>query len=43
MLLSANVPVLALAAVLVLIAIRQVGGLKLQIWQIMLLGAWPSF
>lgn len=37
--LSASVPVLALAAVLVLIAIRQVGELKLQIWQIMLLGA----
>ncbi len=34
-----NVPALALAAVLVLIAVRQVGGIKLQIWQIMSIGA----
>lgn len=36
---DANIPVLALAAVLILIAIRQLGEFKLQIWQIMLLGA----
>jgi len=37
--LDTNVPVVALAAVLILIAIRQFGEFKLQIWQIMLLGA----
>lgn len=36
---SMNVPAMALAAVLVLIAVRQVGGIKLQIWQIMSMGA----
>lgn len=34
-----NIPAIALAAVLVLIAVRQVGGIKLQIWQIMSMGA----
>ncbi len=34
-----NIPVMALAAVLILIAVRQVGKVKLQIWQIMLMGA----
>jgi Na+/H+ antiporter NhaD/arsenite permease-like protein len=34
-----NVSVVVLAAVLLLIAIRQVGNLKIQIWQAMLLGA----
>jgi Na+/H+ antiporter NhaD/arsenite permease-like protein len=34
-----SLTVLVLAAVLLLIAIRQVGGLKLQIWQVMLGGA----
>ena len=34
-----NVSVLTLIAILVLIAFRQVGGTKLHIWQIMLLGA----
>lgn len=34
-----NIPAVALAAVLILIAVRQVGGLRLQIWQIMLMGA----
>jgi len=34
-----NIPVIALAAVLILIAVRQLGEFKLQIWQIMLLGA----
>jgi Na+/H+ antiporter NhaD/arsenite permease-like protein len=37
--LDTNVSVVALAAVLILIAIRQFGEFKLQIWQIMLLGA----
>ena len=36
---SSNEPALVLAAVLILIAIRQVGNLRLQIWQVMLLGA----
>lgn len=39
MYLGINISAIALAAVLVLIAIRQVGGLNLQIWQIMLGGA----
>lgn len=39
MLYTENVPVIALAAVLILIAIRQLGEFKLQIWQIMSLGA----
>ncbi len=39
MLYTENVPVIALAAVLILIAVRQLGEFKLQIWQIMLLGA----
>ncbi len=39
MYLEINISAIALAAVLVLIAIRQVGGLTLQIWQIMLVGA----
>lgn len=34
-----NISALALASVLILIAIRQVGGTRLQIWQIMLFGA----
>jgi Na+/H+ antiporter NhaD/arsenite permease-like protein len=34
-----NIPAMALAAVLILIAVRQVGRVKLQIWQIMLMGA----
>ncbi len=34
-----NIPIIALAAVLILIAVRQLGEFKLQIWQIMLLGA----
>jgi Na+/H+ antiporter NhaD/arsenite permease-like protein len=34
-----NIPAMALAAVLILIAVRQVGGIKLQIWQIMSMGA----
>jgi Na+/H+ antiporter NhaD/arsenite permease-like protein len=34
-----NIPAMALAAVLILIAVRQVGRIKLQIWQIMLMGA----
>ena len=37
--LGTNIPVIALAAVLILIAVRQFGEFKLQIWQIMLLGA----
>jgi Na+/H+ antiporter NhaD/arsenite permease-like protein len=37
--LDTNVSVVALAAVLILITIRQFGEFKLQIWQIMLLGA----
>ena len=37
--LGTNIPVIALAAVLILIAVRQLGEFKLQIWQIMLLGA----
>jgi len=37
--LGTYIPVIALAAVLILIAVRQLGGFKLQIWQIMLLGA----
>jgi len=37
--LDTYIPVIALAAVLILIAIRQLGEFKLQIWQIMLLGA----
>lgn len=37
--LDANISAIALAAVLILIAVRQVGGLRLQIWQIMLMGA----
>lgn len=36
---SINISLAALAAVLILIAIRQVGTIKLQIWQIMLSGA----
>jgi Na+/H+ antiporter NhaD/arsenite permease-like protein len=36
---AANISALSLAAVLILVAIRQVGGLKLEIWKIMLLGA----
>ncbi|MGA9099622.1 MAG: anion transporter [Methanotrichaceae archaeon] len=39
MYLEINISAVVLAAVLILIAIRQVGGLKLQIWQIMLGGA----
>lgn len=35
----ANIPIVVLAAVLILIAVRQVGRIKLQIWQIMLGGA----
>ncbi len=35
----ANISALSLAAVLILVAIRQVGGLKLEIWKIMLFGA----
>jgi len=34
-----NIPLMALVAVLILIAVRQVGRVKLQIWQIMLGGA----
>lgn len=34
-----NIPAIVLAAVLILIAVRQVGGIKLQIWQIMSMGA----
>ena len=34
-----NISVLTLTAILILIAFRQVGGTKLHIWQIMLLGA----
>ncbi|VVB63924.1 Uncharacterised protein [uncultured archaeon] len=34
-----NIPVLTLTAVFILIAFRQVGGTRLHIWQIMLLGA----
>ena len=37
--LGTNIPVIALAVVLILIAVRQFGEFKLQIWQIMLLGA----
>lgn len=37
--LGTNIPVIALAAVLILIAIRQLGEFKLQIWQIMLFGS----
>jgi len=36
---TASPSLLVLLAVLVLIALRQIGGLKLQIWQVMLLGA----
>jgi Na+/H+ antiporter NhaD/arsenite permease-like protein len=36
---TANISVMVLATVFVLIAIRQVGRVRLQIWQIMLLGA----
>lgn len=36
---TANISVMVLAAVLILIAVRQVCRLRLQIWQIMLLGA----
>jgi Na+/H+ antiporter NhaD/arsenite permease-like protein len=39
MLLQINTSVLTLVAVFILIASRQIGGLKLRIWQIMLLGA----
>lgn len=39
MLIAMNIPAIALAAVLILIAVRQVGGIKLQIWQIMSMGA----
>lgn len=39
MMATESISIIALAAVLVLIALRQVGDLKLQIWQIMLLGA----
>ncbi len=34
-----NIPVLTLAIVFLLIAVRQVGNIKLQIWQVMLAGA----
>jgi Na+/H+ antiporter NhaD/arsenite permease-like protein len=34
-----NISAVALAAVLILIAVRQIGGVRLQIWQIMLMGA----
>ena len=34
-----NIPVVTLLAVFVLIAVRQVGDIRLQIWQIMLMGA----
>ena len=37
--LGTNIPFIALAAVLILIAVRQLGEFKLQIWQIMMLGA----
>ena len=37
--LETNIPIMALAAVLILIVVRQFGEFKLQIWQIMLLGA----
>ena len=33
------IPIIVLLLVFVLIAVRQVGNIKLQIWQIMLLGA----
>jgi hypothetical protein len=33
------IPLIVLAAVFLLIAVRQVGQVRLQIWQIMLLGA----
>jgi hypothetical protein len=36
---NANISVMALAAVLILIAVRQMGKNSLAIWQIMLLGA----
>ncbi len=36
---ATNISAIALAAVLILIAIRQIGEFKLQIWQIMLFGA----
>jgi Na+/H+ antiporter NhaD/arsenite permease-like protein len=39
MVLEANISAIVLVAVFILIAIRQVGSLKLQIWQIMLFGA----
>lgn len=39
MIITENISILALAAVLVLIALRQIGDFRLQIWQIMLLGA----
>jgi Na+/H+ antiporter NhaD/arsenite permease-like protein len=39
MIITENISILALAVVLVLIALRQIGDLRLQIWQIMLLGA----
>jgi len=42
MALSLEIPVVVLFAVLLLIAIRQVGGLRLRIWQIMLFGAFFS-
>ena len=33
------IPIIVLILVFILIAVRQVGNIKLQIWQIMLLGA----
>ncbi|OIN83970.1 putative membrane protein [Francisella sp. TX07-6608] len=33
------IPIIVLIGVFILIAIRQIGNIKLQIWQIMLLGA----
>lgn len=39
MLLQLNTSVLTLVAVFIMIAFRQIGGLKLRIWQIMLMGA----
>ncbi len=42
MYLGANISAVVLAAVLVLIAVRQIGGLRFQIWQIMLMGAFAA-
>ena len=36
---AANISAISLAAVLILVAVRQVGDLKIEIWKIMLLGA----